>query len=73
MAVDKVKIKRHKDWQRYANKELDKRKAPIKFKDYTEEPVYYGKFSKPTAESQLKAAGIDWNKDKPTARLTRKK
>ena len=69
----KAHIKKHKSWQNYANKQIKAGKKPIPFKDYEEAPVYYGKISQPTYESRLRAAGIDWKKDKPSARLKRSK
>lgn len=69
--LSKDYIKKHKAWTAYANKELDAGRKPIKFKDYKTESVYYKGITKPTYESQMKAAGVDWSKDRPTARLKR--
>jgi len=66
-------IERHKKYQKYANKELDAGRKPIKFKDYGIEDTYFKGMSKQTPESRLKAAGINWEKDKPSAKLKRKK
>ena len=38
-----------------------------------DEPVYFKGIKRQSPESRLKDAGIDWNKDKPSARLLRKK
>lgn len=61
-------IKKHRAWQSYANAMLDKGKQPIKFKDYNKSNTRTS-----SIKSQLKAAGINWDKDKPTAKLKRKK
>ena len=62
----KAHIKKHEEWQKYANKELAAGRKPTKFKDWKTAPGYYG-VRKQTAESRLKAAGID------PARFKRKK
>ena len=64
---------RHKSWQKYADKELKAGRRPTKFKDYKLQDVYMRGITSQTPESQLKAAGIDWEKEKPSARLTRSK
>jgi len=76
MARNKKYINRHRKWQAYATKELAHGRKPIKFKDYVAEalePVYFKGITRPTIEAQLKAAGVDWKKDKPTAKFKRKK
>jgi len=62
-------IKRHKSWQKYAKKELAAGRKPIKFKDWKPSDTTRTK----DVKSQLKRAGIDWKKDKPSARLKRSK
>ena len=69
----KAHKKKHETWQKYAKAELNAGRKPIKFKDYKAKTSYFGKTANPTTESRLKAAGIDWEKDKPSARLKRKK
>ena len=69
----KAHIKKHKAWQKHAKTEMAAGRKPIKFKDYEAKTVYYGTVASGTAESRLRAAGIDWKKDKPSARLKRKK
>lgn len=69
-------IKRHKDWQSYAKMMLKQGKKPTKFKDYKEpkkEAVYFKHIKRKSPETRLKEAGIDWDRDKPTAKLKRKK
>lgn len=52
---------------------LKKKPAEAKPKA-TGEPVYFKNMKrKRSYEDQLKAAGIDWNKDKPSAKLKRSK
>ena len=66
-------IDHHLSWQKYAKKELAAGRRPTKFKDWKVSPVYFRGVSKQTPESRLKAAGIDWEKDRPSARLKRSK
>jgi hypothetical protein len=66
-------IDRHLSWQKYANKEIKAGRKPTKFEDWKVSPVYFKGISEQTYESQLKRAGIDWEKDKPSARLKRSK
>lgn len=69
----KKNIEKHRAWQKYANKELDKGRQPTKYKDYETSSSYFRGIKSQTTESRMKAAGIDWDKDKPSAKLTRKK
>jgi len=74
-------IERHKSWQKYAKEELKKGKKPIPFKHWrtdlkkkpkkSMESVYFRGIKKPTVESQLSKAGVNWEKDKPSARYKR--
>jgi hypothetical protein len=60
----KAHKEKHEAWQKHAKAALKAGRKPIKFKDYEKEPVYYGKFSKPTVESRLKAAKLRRSKKK---------
>lgn len=71
--ADEARLKRHRVWQKYADKELAAGRRPTKFKDYKLEETYLRGVNRQSIESQLKAAGIDWEKDKPSARLQRSK
>jgi hypothetical protein len=73
MAKNEKYIQRHKAFQKYAEKEMNAGRRPMKFKDFKIEDVYFRGASRPTYESQMKAAGIDWEKEKPSARLKRSK
>lgn len=73
MASNKEYIARHKAYQKYAEDEMKAGRRPMKMKNFKLESVYMKNIKKPTYESQLKAAGIDWEKDKPSARLKRTK
>lgn len=66
-------IRRHESWQKHAKERLAKGRQPAKFKDWQVEPTYIQAMTQQTPKSQLKAAGIDWEKDKPSKRLSRKK
>jgi len=78
-------IERHKSWQKYANKEIKAGRKPVAFKHWRKElkskpkpkkkteSVYFKGIKRETPESRLKRAGIDWEKDKPSARLKRGK
>lgn len=66
-------LDRHLSWQKYAEKEINAGRQPTKFKDWKVSPVYFRGIVKQTDKSRLKAAGIDWEKDKPSARLKRSK
>ena len=80
MAKESDYIKRHKSWQKYAKKELSLGRKPRPFKNWKPElkkkkteSVYFRGIKKESYESRLKRAGIDWEKDKPSARLKRSK
>ena len=80
MAVDKDYIKRHRSWQKYAKKELAAGRKPTPFKKWrtdlkkeNRESVYFKGIKRESYQSRLKRAGIDWEKDKPSARLKRSK
>jgi hypothetical protein len=60
-------IKKHLSWQKYAKKELAAGRKPTKFKDWG------GNKRTKDVKSGLAAASIDWEKDKPSARLKRSK
>jgi hypothetical protein len=71
--AQEARLQRHRTWQKYAEREIAAGRKPVKFKDYQLESTYFRGVSKQTAESRMKAAGIDWEKDKPSARLQRSK
>lgn len=52
-------LKRHRVWQKYADKELAAGRKPTKFKDYELESTYFRGINQQTPESRLKAAGIN--------------
>ena len=54
--ANKRYIQRHKKYQKYANKELDEGRIPVKFKDYETEPVYFKGITKQSYESRMKQA-----------------
>lgn len=64
-------IERHKAWQQYAKQELAKGRQPVKFKDWKPQNKKGKNARTKQVESGLKAAGIDWDSDKPTSRLKR--
>ena len=82
--ANKDYIERHRSWQKYANKEIDAGRKPLAFKrwrtDLKSKPkskktsnVYFKGIKRETTESGLKRSGLDWEKDKPSARLKRSK
>jgi len=83
--ADKSYIERHKSWQKYAKKELKEGRKPVAFKHWRTdlkpkpkkkgkmESAYFRGIKRETPESRLKRAGIDWKRDKPSARLRRSK
>jgi hypothetical protein len=73
MAKNESRLQRHRSWQKHAEKELAAGRKPVKFKDWELESVYFKGMAKQTPESRLKAAGVDWEKDKPSARMRGKK
>ena len=63
--------------KKYATSIKARNKNTPTYAQYAEDresnPQYFKGITKPTYESQLNAAGINWDKDKPSARIRRKK
>lgn len=51
-------LKRHRVWQKHAEKELAVGRKPTKFKDFELEATYFRGINKQTVESQLKQSGL---------------
>lgn len=54
----KAHIRKHEEWQKYANKELAAGRKPTKFKDWKTAPVYFKGIKRETTKSRLKRAGL---------------